>query len=1601
MNRLGSRLNALSHRPLAVVVAIAAAGAALTFALMAETPVGRVEGQIVLEDTQTGLAAVEISLVPAEEDSPHPVRRAVTDGAGRFVLFHVAAGAYRAVAESRAHRSQQVSITVAEGTTTPLHLTLARSRPNLDLARHRRTFLPAEGLRLPIRGYVDGDRPPGTDVVHVRLFRVPLLPLVEDPEAVAALDTLADAQDRPSSLPAPLLAPASGSAPALVLERDVLITEGDREGFFAKELTFDAATPGLYLYEVTHGDAGVAGWAVVTRLALVMKRSPRMQFVAYTAELDGGAAVPGSVVRIYRGRRLLAGGTTNAGGILEVSLGADTTQETGRLIAVASSGDDATFVRGLELGSSEEDGAYAAYLYTDRPIYRPGQQVFYKGILRRKQARPLAYAVPSNEAVTLELRDPTGERIFRAEHRTNESGAFAGSTDLGPEAPTGNYTFVAIVRGERHTQDVTVASYQKPEFQITVTPGKPRYLRGERVQLTVSGEFYFGAPVAGGTARFSVFRAPDWAAEFLAAGDEPEDTDKAPPLGYHGAYGYSYGEIIANGEARLDAAGKAVITFIPTMPDDPDAPLEHVLTASVVVKDASGREASADGTVRVVQGDFRLTATPEGYVAAPNQPVRIVVSARDFEQKPVPGVVVDLETGYETWQPGSRTYGYRRAGTERAILGPDGSAAVSIVPPAPGGDLRITARARDARGHIVRARTWLWVTDDRGGDLGAEYAGAALLTDKRRYEPGETARVLINTEHVGQTALVTIEGDRLFRATTVAIAQHSTVVHIPVLAEYGPNVYLAVTYVRNKHLVQSQITLRVSIADRTLNVAVHAERPAYQPGDQIVYDIQTTDAHGHPVSAELSLGVVDESIYALLEDDPTGLREAFFPHRYNAVHTRDSLGVEYLGDTDKSGPRIVTRKRFPDTAFWAPFVRTDAHGHAAVTFTLPDSLTAWRATVTGHTVETLVGRATERVTVTKPFFVRVQTPRYLTQGDTARILALVHNATGTAQSAMVRLEAPGLKIDGAATQTAALRPGQVGEISWRVSATAHGTATVRVTAWTQATAPQFTDGVELPLAVRPHARQELAGTAGEFGAARPATVSLTLDAGAIPDASDLSIRITPSLTTALAGAVEYLVGYPYGCTEQTMDRFYPDLLVRRLLRLSGKTNAKLEADLPRMVRDSLQRLYRFQHESGAWGWWEHDRDSVWMTAYVLIGLSTAQQEGYAVNQEALKRARDIARQMAATTAKGDDRPFLLYALALAGDVETSRTARRSLVLDGLGPQGLAYVVLLDRLLGTDSQAALIRLGQQAVRQDGTLSWPPGRNADWRWDSDALMATAAALRALLATAPNDPRVNAAVRWLMLHRTGGYWESTRDTGWVLAALVDYLRAHPENAAPTGEISIRVNGRLAQTLPLSPDSVREREIVVRVPGSDLRPGPNTLTLEHAGSAGTVFYSAQLRQMVAMDQIPPLSGSRVAIRREYLRVLPRRAGGAGWSLQTEPTNNVLRGGDWVRVRLTLTVPEDLAYVLIEDPFPAGVEVTERGTGDEVADWRYWWSSVDVRDDRITFFAQSLPRGVHVIEYNLRARTPGVYRALPTFLQGMYAPETHSEPGESRVDVR
>lgn len=1585
-------------RPAGAIVAVLCVVGALAFAISGEPPVGRLEGRVVDAQRDTPVVGAQVVVTPTETgDAKLRIRYALSDDNGRFTVTHIRTGAYEVSASLDTYSVEQASATVHEGRTTQVALRLVAARPQLQLAGPTRYFTTREKLILPVRGYVDEPRRVGRNAINVRLYRARLSGLLTNQKTAQALSNLGGGWFLASALPEVLLKPPASDPPRQVMDRAFQITGTGAEGFYTQNLDLGRQDLGLYLVEARYADTTVSTWFLVSDTALVIKSAPG-EALAYVADVQSGAPVAESSVRLYREGKVLAQGRTDAGGTARFTIPRDSSEFF--LVAVAQRGADEAVVGRTDY-RFESSGEFTLHAYTERPIYRPGHRIYYKVIARRNAPQGFGYSVPSGQTVNIEIRDPSGEPILRAERRTNAYGSFAGHVDLSPEAATGTYALVLSAGGSTATHDIVVAAYRKPEYSVSVSPEKPRYIRGEPVSMTVSAQYYFGAPVAGAKVTYSVYRAQDWVSTYIARYDlDPEDLDW-----FRRSSGD--GRVVVEGETNLDESGKAVITFRADAPEESYGPQDQTFTAQVSVTDPSGREVSGEGVARVLAGDFRLWVEADGYLVAPGTPARVIVTAEDHDRKPVPDVTVEVETTYERWNAAKREYTTETKGKQSVTTGPDGKASVEVTVGEQGFGW-FTARAKDSGKRAIRGETFFYAVGDGAAELQVRSAELSLLTDKRRYSAGDVARVLINTDRVGQTALLTIEGDRIHKVMTVPITRRTTVVDVPVLNEYGTQVFLSALYVKEKRLATSEVALRVVNPDSELQVSIQSDRPRYGPGERATYTVQIRDARGRPQQAEVSFGVVDESIYALLEDDPKAARNTFYPRRWNQVRTSYSFALAYLGDAEKAESNIALRRRFLDTAHWVPAVQTDAQGKATVTVVLPDNLTTWRATAIAHTKETKLGRTTHKIVATKDFLVRVETPRLLTQNDRSRILVLVHNETDVPQQTGVRLLATGLQVEGNHTQTLSLQPHKVGQAAWSVVAREMGTAKIRATAWTSggSSGRQYTDGVELSLPIRPHGRQEITTAAGEVSEGLSKTETFTLDRAAIPAATRMTLRITPSVTSSVVEGLEYLIGYPYGCVEQTMSRFLPTVMVQRALRASGIQSQYVDTAAPKMVQDGLARLYRFQLESGAWGWWEFDDDQPWMTAYVLYGLATARSLGYPVSDAVLERGREAARTLAKPGSGTwgwtlDTQMFLLYAIALAGDPEPARAMLPGVNPKDLGPQGLAYMVLTEKLLGRNPRAAFTELGRRAIRENGVTHWESQEGSRWwSWDWNDRMATSTALRAILAVNRKDRRVGSILRYMMLNRTGGYWSSTRDTSWALAALADYLSAERGAAAVTGEIRVRLNGQVLQTHRLTPASATAPDIVVDVPAAALRPGKNELALERTGGTSRVFYSAQLRQTIAMDEIPALVSSNIKIEREYLRVLPRRVGQDSWTTETVPAGNRLAQGDRVMVRLTITAPRDLAYILIEDPFPSGFEVTERGSA-EMDEWLYWWASTDVRDDRIAFFIRSLERGTHVIEYNLRAQTPGTFNALPAALQGMYTPQTRGESAGTRVVIK
>ena len=787
-------------------------------------------------------------------------------------------------------------------------------------------------------------------------------------------------------------------------------------------------------------------------------------------------------------------------------------------------------------------------------------------------------------------------------------------------------------------------------------------------------------------------------------------------------------------------------------------------------------------------------------------------------------------------------------------------------------------------------------------------------------------------------------------------------------------------------------------------------KPRYQPGDLATYKISTRTPDKKPVQAEVSLGVVDEAIYAIAPDSTPNIVSYFYPKRAMEVQTAYSFPDIYLSGDDKAGATIRTRTNFPDTAFWAPTVITDAQGQATLSFTLPDNLTTWRATARAATLDTRVGQATAKVIVQKPFLLRLETPRFFTQGDQVSVVAVAHNLTANPLAATVGIEGHGVEFGQVKPQHILLGAGQTQRLEWSATAPTSGSATVRV--WGKA--GDLTDAMALTLPVLPRGRRTEETRAGTMMGNTDLRFELRKDA--IPGTPRLTLRLAPSLAGAMLGALDYLASYPYGCVEQTMSSFLPDIIVADLLKQRGLDKAALRKKLPSMVNAGLLKLYGFQHADKAWGWWQYDQSDPWMTAYVVYGLQRAKEAGFTVNEGVLQDGiislmpiAEITDNTAPQHKTGiwsnvdpDTRAYVAYVLAVVG--QRDGEAAGKIVDNFSGPQhekeraalsdwGRLTLARAEGLLGrTEAGHALLeaewtRFNNQQLKETGS---------GWRWWSETDVA-AALLAAGVELSPQDPRLPDLVRWLLEHRQDNHWMSTRDTAAVLDALSSYLRVSKE-LQPDLQVNVVVNGKPAFTKHFTSADLFQPEQQLSLDAAALGTDAADVRIISAGS-GRLYYTATLAQVVTSGLLAPVyNNSGLQIERRYRKITLGTADTT--PADNAPSQTVFHTGDVIEVTLTLRSQRHAEFLLVEDPLPAGCEARDRGVLD-MDEWSDWWCDQITRDQSVSFALRQLDPGVRRITYRIFALVPGQFTALPPRIFDMYHPEIFGSGPADTITIR
>lgn len=1381
--------------------------------------------------------------------------------------------------------------------------------------------------------------------------------------------------------------------------------------------------------------------------------------------------VAGARVDLYRNDLPAAQGTAQAGGLTWAAGGTTNTEGIARTpvavrvesAIVSYQGDSAIVSSQLDKfqWASALGAARKTYIYTDRPIYRPGEGVHVKGIYRIGYDGE--YESMEGQTGSVTVTNSRNETIHTENVAVNGYGTFSLSLDLPKDAPLGYYR----IEGFGGYGGFDVEEYVPAAFNVELSSAKEEYIAGDALRLTVDASYFFGVPVEEGSDISYSIVTQDY--HF----DRYDDKDGYFQFG-KGWYSWEfdrYGDaFVKRGKAKLGGKGIAVIDepldFAELFrPDERDK--SKIFIVHVSVKNREGQTVSAQKSLIVHRGGVYLGANLKDRYFSVNQPNTILVKSVDTEGKNVAVGGIEAVISKVTWETFRREevdgHFYARSEkkktpvkTVRLRTDERGLASEDFTIDEEG-EYELRVVATDRGGNTVATEVDFYVYGKGSVNVRpTNNETLELAVDRDRLKVGESAEVVIKSPFERGKALVTVERGRIFEYRILDVTQSLINVTVPMKEEYIPNVYLSVILLSPRPEVKyGQVEFSLSSKEKELSVSVTPDKKLYLPGEEVTLTVETKDSEGRPVPAEVSVAVADLSVLALKGNPKKNPVAFFYGGLPLGVGTASNVkNILYEAEIPKgtkggggSDPEDLARKKrgiFKSTAFWQANVVTDESGRKTVRFTLPDNLTTWQSEAVAVTPDTKVGAGYSEMIAAKELMVAPLRPRFIVPGDTFKLGAKVFNETDDALRVTVTALSPSLELTSAKNAFIKLDP--------------HASAAV----YFDAKAPDGVDNGSHPFTIRAEAGTELdiiedtisitenqtyESVATAFSTAEPrAKEQLFLPLGLVQDKGSLKVNVSSTLSMYMNGAWEYLVEYPYGCSEQLASKLAAIATLRRSYDAKGRLSewnkiavaydgSKYTPD--ELVKIGLARIAANQTASGGFAYYGGMEPNFYLTLHVLGTLEDIRAAGYTVDASVMARASSFVgselrtiqnwhtdKDLIVLTAYTQGRlaPGFGRSESLAPNIIETANSRKFVREDasnlslaylaltlssGSYPQNLQGEVLtaLESRLTVDGRGAFIRVADTAL---------------YDFYETPIKDTALLLEAWTVAKKDHPLADKVLRYLMRSRSkDGSWGSTANSLAVLRAFSGYSGWKREVDSHF-TLSILLDGQLAQSFTFdrsTNETVQKWELPVSRIGQgklhtlqfskeNLNPLPNTF-----------YYDVSLTYFLPITSI----GARdegFSVRRSFYRFDDKEG--------ATPVNDA-KVGEVMRGKIVLTAPKERRLVAVESFIPAGVELVNfklstedqslresehndkamgvksgrlfagAGASEELPDDAYgipvrheklFVDAAESHDDRLFLFREQLSAGVYEYEFFVRALVPGTFQVLPTVASEMYFPE-------------
>jgi len=1306
------------------------------------------------------------------------------------------------------------------------------------------------------------------------------------------------------------------------------------DNYFSRQVNLPIMRPGVYLLALRGEGKTAYGVVNVTNLAVLLKRSKTKLLTWVTDSKSGALKAGASVSYVNEANQTQATGTTAADGTIVFN------GQLGRGTIIVRSGDD---LAGVNCGYQDPDGQLQAHFQTDRPIYRPGQTVYYKAVLRR--IRGQKYDVVHDPDVVVQLRDPRDNPLDQFHVKPNDMGSVSGSFKIPQEGLTGPYSIRLEVGQQTAFQTFTVAAYRKPEYKVDITTNAKRYLAGETITFRVNAAYYFGAPVPNAKVRWVArssgmpYFTPDPDSRYFYGGDGnlyPSDTYASQPFA-------------GEGEVFTDNAGKVDIQ-IKTDPKGED----QQYSLEVTVEDASRRQVQGASSAPVYAANKRIGLTSPQSTTALGGLIPVEVRATDLDGRPVGGpVTIRL---FETYWVEKEGRTRERLLSEQHLRVPPTGRLNTNLPAKREGVLIIRAEAPDGTGRTAKAEMSAYVA-------GPDYKEPKERTeptmdvrlDKRLYKPGDPVLVYVSTNRPKRPILVTEEGREIFDYRVLPAGTSQRKWRVTASVAQSPNAFIAAMEHVDARWCGTEVILPVPDPSRLFSLTVTPEKKEVEPGDRAKLHVRAVDYQGKPVKTEVALSVVDEAIYALSPDttaDPYGF---YWGRRPNWVGTGQSAPEEMSGGAYQPTNAVApVRQRFEDTAYWNPTVETDSDGNATVAFDVPGNLTTWRATARGFTTDTQVGVARDSFMASRALTLRLATPRQVAQGDEFTLIGTLNNRSAKAVHERIEITPDGIEIPGGPVEVDVPAHGEK-IVKWALHAVKVPTDG-KFTLLASATGPDvhYSDSLKVSVPIVPKGVRDTVQTGAAF--THSASASLQLAPEAIREGAVLSLRVFAGVGASANDAAADIFsnvryGSPWGANA---------------LMAATAVGVKAHSD---DVREALALLSRTQLPDG-WGWWEDSPANPVITANVGHALALGRHAGMQIFDQTWQTAKNGARAQFDRTNLWEFKAQLaatLVELEADNGMENLAEVRER----GLHLSPFAQLRMAEALVSKDKAGALsiVKEIRKEVSTGPESSYLPVGDGIG-WTATEFATNAELLTVLVRLNEYTDLQRQLVNWLTLGR--GPYRSGDENAALARALILYLSRNP-SASEVGPVTATIGG---QTYALVPSTVSQSS-TLDLPLASVPIGPIRLDRK---SGGEVFYTATVRYY---RRILTENSTGIRVSRRY--ELKNAAG-----IWTE-VNRVIHPSEPVRCTVVVWGDDREDAVRVTEPIPTGFEFTDSDVTNGARE--------DVRDGAVVHYIVNSGAPVY-FRYYLRAESDGRLTALPAIAEYMRRPDQKGQSAATPLVV-